>query len=299
MRALVLLLALSAHAQVTVSVGNSGMMLKLTTSSGLGSTGSSRIGSSVSKAAASDVIHRVLRDAGGNPIFGYDIEVREAGGGRYRIAVLALSEEYERTLESPRKVPTFEGRRDAAVLGEGDKAVIDLLENPSTGEHITDTMELIVRPSGGGVATGGAMAGRVWAKPHSDPDDMQLSGFTVIRNGQPLGAMTQGLGISGSALMFYVPGEGGYFFSRTASTLVPFMKSGRIEGARLTFTWNADRYEIVSARPILGAAGAMDIWVYHDPNYRPPRIRLGNATDGDTVQAGACADVKCWFPKNE
>jgi hypothetical protein len=332
---LVLLVCGAARAQLTVSLGmDSGLALKITTSSDRGPSASSRINGMVRVGHRSEPIHRVLRDSSGQPMFGYDIEIREQGFGLFQIVAAPLSEEFERTLGAAGKVATFDSRRHAGVSGLGDRALIELLVNPSTGERISDTLEIVkassdmsVRMGAGsgsgsgsgagsaGVGAGaraGASAGRGTASGSGagsgsgvgigiEPaGDMQLWSFIATKNGQRLVTMDSGASVTGNALMFYLPGQGGYFFVAAPTTLPGFLKVGMAYGNRLTFTWNNENYEVISTRQILTRTTVGEVWVYHDPKYRPRRISpLAGRPATDEIQWGACDDIKSWFSKNE
>ena len=129
--------------------------------------------------------------------------------------------------------------------------------------------------------------------------EMQLWGFTASKNGQQLPGMDGKSGVVGDALMFYIPGEGGFFFSAKPTAAPGFLNVGAANGIRLTFTWNGDRYEVVSTKQILTRSYAGEVWVYHDPAYRPGRFRFRSAAVRFVVMSGACGDAMCWFSKNE
>jgi hypothetical protein len=323
---LVFAISAAASAQVAIGLGD-GRSLVLTTSSDRGASGSSRIGSGVA-GVGMGLMHRVVRDASGEPLFGYDIEVHALAGNQYQILVAPLSPEYERKLGAARKVATFGAKREAAIVGVGDKAVIDLLVNPSNGERISDNLEIVEDRRGGGfggaggavTAASGGMAraggggsnvaitgasggmaraggGAGMAAPEAE---MQLWGFTASKNGQQLSGMDGKSGVVGDALMFYIPGEGGFFFSAKPTAAPGFLNVGAVNGNLLAFTWNGDRYEVVSTKQILTRSYAGEVWVYHDPAYRPKPLPFRpGAQRSDSVQSGACGDAMCWFSKNE
>ncbi len=322
MRRWLVALAISAAASAQVAIGlGDGRSLVLTTSSDRGASGSSRIGSGVAGVGMGSM-HRVVRDASGEPLFGYDVEVHPLGGDRYQILVAPLSPEYERKLGAKRAVATFGAKREAAIVGVGDKAVIDLLVNPSNGERISDNLEIVdTRGSGGFVAAGGAIAGASGGMASGGGGrgnagrsgataaaggraaaeaDMQLWGFTASKNGQQLTGMDGKSGVVGDAVMLYIPAEGGFFFSAKSTAAPGFLNIGAVNGNRLTFTWNGDRYEVVSTKQILTRSSVGEVWVYHDPAFRPrPLPFRSGAARPDSVQSGACGDAMCWFSKNE
>jgi hypothetical protein len=225
---LTLAIASAACAQVAIGLGD-GRSLVMTTSSDRGASASSRIGSGLAGTGMGSV-HRVVRDASGEPLFGYDVEVHPLGGDRYQILVAPLSPEYERKLGAKHEVATFGAKREAATIGVGDKAVIDLLVNPSNGERISDNLEIVEdRRAGGfgaasGAIAGGASGGMARGRGFGSnvgrsgataaaggmagaEAEMQLWAFTASKNGQQLTGMDGKSGVVGDALMFYIPGE--------------------------------------------------------------------------------------------
>ena len=81
--------------------------------------------------------------------------------------------------------------------------------------------------------------------------------------------------------MFYIPGHGGYFFSteRRGSARRSY-KRGVVDGKHLTFTIDNDTYDCMASAPILVHADRGQLWVYHDPNYKP----AGNWTKTDPAK---------------
>ena len=341
------LLGGAAFGQVWMGLQNApGRAVKLTTLSDHAAISSSRIGASVQMGNEGEPMHRVIRDANRIPMFGYDLEVRPLGEDRYQITVMPLSPDYEKTLALTQKIATFGARREAATLGLGDKAMLDLLVNPTTGERISDTIEIVdvrnmsgrgvgasagggggmgvgrsggasasagagggmgVGRSGGasasagagggmGVGRGGGASASAGGGGASAGDQMQLWGFTATKNGQTIARMDGKSGVSGRAVMFYIPGQGGFFFSVRPTTAPGFQNAGAVSGNRLTFAWYGDRYEVESSRPILTSSEIGEVWVYHDPAYRPQAMPwAASAAPSTQTQFGSCGDPICWF----
>jgi len=103
--------------------------------------------------------------------------------------------------------------------------------------------------------------------------------------------------------MFYIPGHGGYFFSteavdqRDAADQLPFQQVGVVDGKHLTITLENETYDCTATAPILVHADRGQLWVYHDPNYKPD----GNWTKNDTREGSrdqfftAASDSISWW----
>ena len=46
-------------------------------------------------------------------------------------------------------------------------------------------------------------------------------------------------------------------------------KIGVVEDNKLSFIFKGDNYRFVSSSPIIGSGGKWNVWVLHDPNYKP------------------------------
>jgi hypothetical protein len=98
--------------------------------------------------------------------------------------------------------------------------------------------------------------------------------------------------------MIYIPGRGGYFFSLDAPQGRAFVKTGSIDGSRLRFTVENDNYLCTSARTILENSESGEVWVFHDPAYKP----AGNWTQEVSADAprqleffAAASDSLSWW----
>jgi len=89
----------------------------------------------------------------------------------------------------------------------------------------------------------------------------------VSVNGGP--AVQTAGSVSGRYAMFYIPEQGGYFFSADPPNRGAFAKVGSIEGKRMRFTIDNVNFECTAAQPILAQAESSDVWVYHDASYEP------------------------------
>ena len=198
-------------------------------------------------------------------VFAYTIEVRPLPQkGRLQVTIKPTGSEYAR-MGGNAEAATFTTLRELPPMWSGDKVTIDVLENPSTGQKITDTIEVF------------ADAPRVDAS-----EGIRFSGTRVVLNGKLITNNENG-GVSGDGIvMFYIPGRGSYFFSREPVPGYEFAKVGVVVGRRMDFVWNGERYEVHSDTDI---SNARELWVLHDP--RKPTGKWFEKHEDAFLQAAA------------
>jgi hypothetical protein len=224
--------------------------------------------------ADNHVVHRVLMDAEGGFVFGYDLVVEPlAATKQFRVSVKPMSAEFEVELRSRRtataanhaghNVSTLPRPADAQLIDDGDAFALDLLVNPQAGVKIVDVVKVSFDRA------------RLWSEP---PRSLPLRDFTLgnvelaVRdyklkiNGELVGG---GRGKPAGALVwFYVPERGRFIFSLIPHEGYDFQKVGRIENDRILFTLGGDAYEWASSAPIVGTSGGnWNLWVLHDADY--------------------------------
>ena len=107
-----------------------------------------------------------------------------------------------------------------------------------------------------------------------------------------------GANVSGRYTMFYLPGRGGYFFSAEPVDGRAFLHVGVVAGKRLTFTLDNEMYDCLASAPVLVQSNDGQLWVYHDPNYKP----AGNWTKSDPKSSrdeyftAASDSLRWWLP---
>jgi hypothetical protein len=125
---------------------------------------------------------------------------------------------------------------------------------------------------------------------------IRLSGLKVAIHGQPASPGGAGSDVSGRYAMFYIPGRGGYFFSSEQVDQPQFQDVGVVDGKHLTFTIDNENYDCTTGAPILVHADRGQLWVFHDPNYKP----AGNWTRTDLTNSReefftAASDSMRWW----
>jgi hypothetical protein len=220
-------------------------------------------------------IHRVLRDSSGRILFAYDIEVKSSDG-QYHIVTEPVNAAYAQTLQTE-PVPTLSSVSDSASM-LGGSVMIELLSNPTTGQKILDDIKLV------DITTAGAA-----------PDGMlHIEYADLYSNGAKLPHGSISGGAVGPQFVMYLEGSGGFFFSLLQPAEYPqFQKVGIIEGSRLKFVWNNRSYELRTTGPILSTGASAEVWVFHDPQFRPKTAGAG------PIQWGAESAMKMWLGKEE
>lgn len=226
------------------------------------------------------VVHRVLVDAGGSFVFGYDLIVEPvAASKQFKISVKPLSAEFEEQLRArqpagagtkhgaPQTVSTLPRAADAQLIDDGDAFALDLLVNAQTGVKIVDVVKVsfdraklwTAPPLRRGVPLRDFALGNV---------ELAVSDYKLMINGKLAGGGGKpARGCEGALLWVYVPGRGRFIVSLIPREGYDFQKVGRIEDNKISFTLGGDVYEWTSSAPVVGTGGNWNLWVLHDAAY--------------------------------
>jgi hypothetical protein len=228
--------------------------------------------------AGGHVIHRLLVDAEGNYVFGYDLVVEPvAASKQFKVSLSPLSAEFAEQLRA--RLPTATGRAvqgistlprpaDTQLVEDGDAFALDLLVNPETGVKIVDIVKVSFD--------------RARLRGTTPPPSVPLRDFTLgnvelaVRdykltiNGELVGGGRgkPARGCAGALVWFHVPERGRFIFSLIPHEGYDFQKIGRIENNKISFSLGGDMYEWTSSAPVVGTSGGnWNLWVLHDPGY--------------------------------
>jgi hypothetical protein len=219
---------------------------------------------------SNDRIHRSMFDKTGGVYFGYNLGVEPAGPPKsYRVVIEPLSGDRisihtpaGELLTRPAAIPKYPPPQ---IVQEGDTLALDLLVSPDGAQKMVDYIRIssFVEP---GAAT--------MTSPPRDftlddgPLDLKFPSPTRFWiNGQAWQGLAGFTVKPGATVWFAVPNRGRYILS-----LAPrdgFQKAGTVRGHVLAFQDGGDRYEYRASGPILGRAGAWNLYVLHDPLYQP------------------------------
>ncbi|HJR06681.1 MAG TPA: hypothetical protein VJ842_05445 [Pyrinomonadaceae bacterium] len=234
--------------------------------------------------ADNNVVHRVLVDAQGNFVFGYDLVVEPvAATKQFKVSLKPLSAEFEEQLRArqpaatttstngaqraTQTVSTLARPTEAQLVDDGDAFALDLLVNAETGVKIVDVVKVSFDRA------------KLWSAPPRR--SMPLRDFTLgnvelaVRdykltvNGELVGGGTRpARGCAGALVWFYVPTRGRFIFSLIPHEGYDFQKIGVIENNKISFKSGGDLYEWTSSAPVVGTSGGnWNLWVLHDPSF--------------------------------
>jgi hypothetical protein len=241
--------------------------------------------------ADNHVVHRVLVDAEGNFVFGYDLVVEPVlATKQFRVSVKPLSAEFEAQLRArqsaadasanraPQNVSTLPHSGDAQLIDDGDAFALDLLVNSQAGVKIVDIVKVSFERE------------KLWTAPL--PRSVPLRDFTLGNvelamrdyrltiNGELVGGQKPTRGSAGALLWFYVPERGRFIVSLMPHEGYNFQKVGRIENNKISFKLGGDVYEWSSSAPVVGNGGNWNLWVLHDPDYVSDFVSSEQITEG-------------------
>jgi hypothetical protein len=219
-----------------------------------------------------NTIHRVLFDAAGNFVFGYDLTVEPlVATHQFKVYVKPLSTEFAQQLRARRKLvsaaqPTLNGATlpraaEAQTLDDGDAFALDLLINPQTDVRVTDVVKVTFE-----------RAPLRELKPRDftlDSVQLAMQDYRLTLNGTQIGGGRLAHGCTGPLIWFYVPGRGRFIFSLVPRAGYDFQQVGLIEDNLIRFDFHGEHYEWISSAPVIGNGGVWNVWLLHDPHYTP------------------------------
>jgi len=205
--------------------------------------------------------------------------------GMYRVTFSELSLPPETMKSAPfsgvsgwRQLRT-PGWEDATVrtVRAGEVLALTLLSNDATGQKIIDYVT-VQEPAPAPTFNTVRVPTREFRYATGAPRDFQAQDAEltiqhprVSINGRVHPATSSAEGAArGSVIWFYLPSYG-----RVVLTLAPredlgFRKAGEIRGSAMTFTLDGgNRVELVSGGPIAPGDGVFNVYVLHDPRWRP------------------------------
>jgi hypothetical protein len=219
--------------------------------------------------ATGDSFYRIFRDENDLAVFAYELEVaRTADGQNFRITGKPATEDFLARFpnaDGGKPTPTLSSPLESPVLNSGEPFTIPIPTNPGGGQTMTDTVQILLGQRG--ATNDGA----------SKNAQIRFVGLKVSVNGKPASPSGASADVAGRYSMFYLPGRGGYFFSTESVDQPSFLGVGVVDGKHLTFTMDNDTYDCNAEAPILMKSDRGQLWVYHDPDYKP----AGNWTKTD------------------
>lgn len=273
-----------AQASSHVALSN-GVQLTITTSS---DNGTPVALAATLEPSSGNSFYRIFRDENNLAVFAYELEVaRTADGQNFRITAKSATDAFAVRFpdaDGGKPTPTLSTTLESPVLNSGEQFAIPIPANPGLGETLTDIVQVRLAQQGG--RNGGAQ----------DTAQIRFSGLKVFVHGQSASPLGAGADVAGKYAMFYIPGRGGYFFSAEPDEPSPFQQVGVVDGKHLTFTIDNETYDCTANARILVHADRGQLWLNHDPNYKPS----GNWTKSDLSNSReefftAAADSLRWW----
>jgi hypothetical protein len=275
-----------AQTSPTITLGN-GIRLKVTVKTGNNDPDPLK---PEMQPAAQNSVYRILRDESSLAVWAYEVVVdRLQDGVHFQIVVKPAGEEFAAKFpnaDGGKPVPTMPRPIESGTLAAGAGFTIEIPTNPGLFQHRTDTVQVEPDPR----SDGGA-APRVRTVPQ-----IRFNGLRIAINGTLLPASGPGTLVSGPYAMFYLPKRGGYFFSIQPVSSKPFAQIGVVDHNQLKFVVDNDEYVCASITPILTRGDSGQVWVYHDPLFKPPGSGTGSDAKADEFYTAASDSLSWWLP---
>ncbi len=219
------------------------------------------------------IIHRVITDAEQRVIFGYDLWVNsDPMTKKFSLAVMPADEAFRRTfLKDPtvrrneNLFATFPSSTKPQTLDDGDAVSVELLVNEESGLKIVDVVRVTFDRST-------LLDNSFENIPKDftlDAVALSMKGYQLLIDGELVGKSKATIECSGALLWLYVPGRGRFIFSLVPREGYSFQKIGVIDGNRIEFVVEGERFEWLSRFPILANGGTWNLWVLRDEHYTP------------------------------
>ena len=223
------------------------------------------------------IIHRVLVDPEGRPIFGYDLQVAPNPTlKQFQVSAMPLDAQFasklvarstsgQRTVQPAVRISTLPQSSESELLDDGDVFTLDLLINADMGIKIVDVVKVSFDRAS------------LWdVNPRTLPRDFTLDAvqlsvtkYRLLINGALVARGNSTAGCSGALLWFYVSDRGRFIFSLVPRDGYQFQKVGIVADNKIEFTMGGDHFEWISNAPVLKDGEVWNLWVLHDPNYTP------------------------------
>ena len=221
--------------------------------------------------ATGNSFYRIYWDENHLAVFAYELEVqRTPDGEQFRMTARPVGDAFASKFpnaDAGKPTPTLSAPSESPLLRPGERFTIDIPTKPGLKQNIADVIQARLNLRGTLPESGGQSSAQ-----------LRFVALRVRADNKLISSGAAGAIVAGRYVMFYVPGLGGYFFSAEPVSGRPFAQIGVVEGTKLRFTLGNQNYECESEEPILLKSERGELWVYHDPNYRP----AGNWTKSDT-----------------
>jgi hypothetical protein len=242
--------------------------------------------------ASGKSFYHVFRDENDLAVFAYEVVVdRTPDGEQFRITAKPAGSEFSARFpnaDGGKPTPTVPEALESPLLASGGRFTVDIPTNPGLGENVIDSLQIVVNQRGAPVSEAETQAAQ-----------LRFADLKVYINGELASPSGPGAIVLGRYTMFYLPGRGGYFFSTEPMDRRGFVQIGSVDRTNLQFTLENENYASKSDAQILVHSAQGQLWIYHDPNYKP----AGNWTKSvptngspDEFFAAASDSLNWWLP---
>jgi hypothetical protein len=284
-----LLIAAACWAQPSATVAlSNGIRLRISAQSSTGNLDDLKV--EMAPATGSS-FYRIYRDQTGLAVFAYELKVeRSSDGEQFRVSALPAEQDFAAkypNADGGKPTPTLSAILQSPLLDSGGKFSVDIPTNPGLNMTLTDVVVVQMNLRDETTEAGRQSSAQI------------RFAALAVRSGGKLLSSGAGTIVAGRYAMFYVPGHGGFFFSTEAVNPRPFLHAGVVDGKKLTFTVDNVEYDCLSEAQILPATTRDQIWVYHDPNYKPggnwTKIDPSDESHDEFFAAGSDS-LSWWLP---
>ena len=283
-----LLVTPAAPAQVSADVAlSNGVQLSVVTRDQQGAAVALKVSM---EPASGQSFFRIFRDENNLAVFAYELTVtRTSDGQQFRAIARPATENFAArhpNADGGKPTPTLSATMESPLLDSGGSFVIPIPTAPELKQTLSDTVQVRLNARGAAPVAAG----------QERSQEIRFSSLKVSIDNRPASPSGAGAAVAGRFAMFYVPGRGGYFFSLAPVDQPPFLQIGVVDGTHLKFTLENHGYDCTSDAAILTRTERGQLWVYHDPNYKPE----GNWTKSEPASAReefftAAADSVRWW----
>jgi hypothetical protein len=206
--------------------------------------------------ASGDSFYRIFYDQNKLAVFAYELAVERAAADPNALHLTAKPAETEFAARYPnadagKPVPSLSSDHEFGPLTSGKDAELGLFEIPGMGMKVSETIK--VTTNQGQNASG----------------PLRLSELHISIDRIPVAGAAPPVAVSGRFVMFYIPGRGGYFFASEPVAGKPFVNAGTLDRNHMKFNIENEDYDCTTNAPILTGAENGELWVFHDPSYKP------------------------------
>jgi hypothetical protein len=217
--------------------------------------------------------HRYFMDPESRTYIGYDVEVEPAetsGSARLRFKPFSLRagelpKEHHAADFQPLPTPHL----PAETFPSGQMIAVDILKNPATGQKVVDYIEVSYEP--------------INRPSKAEPRDFQPSDVLLhivatslrVNGAEVPPAIVASEDVNRKLVWLSVPGRGRFLLSLSPYPGHPFQKAGVVRAYGISFSWNGDRYEWQTHKPITESVGNWNLYVLAAPPTPAPGFTFG------------------------